>query len=285
MSRMRIGSKLLLVFIPLIVMAVGVSAYMNYENEKREMLKQAQASAQTYAELIRESLVHMMMSRGRIDDDYINQVNNVRDVNNLHIHFATDSLRLKEVYLDSTRMARLRLREGLEHPLTPEEKSVFITGQPAWIQKGLVYNSIIPFKSTSRSSNATTCPKASARCLKWIFRRKRMNASIESNTSGRWIVYIYVDRDPELRSLSPVMVEKQSFASSMKQKLSGRIRSSVIIASSQESREPRLCIELRQVVEGAQSGSFIRNDCRPSARWRVRSCMIFARRWRPSILS
>jgi len=193
MSRMRIGSKLLLTFIPLIVLAVGVSAYMNNENEKREMLKQAQASAQTYAELIRESLVHMMTSRGRIDDDYINQVNNVRDVNNLHIHFSTDSLRLKEIYVDSTRMARLRLREALEHPLTPEEKEVFDTGQPAWIQKGLVYNSIIPFKSTSRCQQCHNVPDGTVLgAAEMDISLERMNASIESNyIRSIWIVYIF----------------------------------------------------------------------------------------------
>jgi hypothetical protein len=47
-------------------------------------------------------------------------------------------------------MERLRLRERIEHALSNEEKAVFATGEPAWIQKGLVYNSIIPFKATLR---------------------------------------------------------------------------------------------------------------------------------------
>ena len=192
-SRLRIATKLLLTILPLIIFAVGISAYLNNENEKREMLKQAQASAQTYAELIRESLVHMMMSRGRIDDDYINQVNNVRDINNLHIHFATDSLNLREMYRDSTHMARLRIREQLEHPLSPEERAVFTTGQPAWQQKGMVYNSVIPFISTARCQQCHDVPEGTVLgAAEMDISLERMTASIESNyIRSIWIVYIF----------------------------------------------------------------------------------------------
>ncbi len=191
--RLRIATKLLLTILPLIIFAVGISAYLNNENEKREMLKQAQASAQTYSELIRESLVHMMMSRGRIDDDYINQVNNVRDVNNLHIHFATDSLKLKEIYLDSSHIARLRIREQLEHPLSPEEKGVFVTAQPYWQQKGMTYNSVIPFIATARCQQCHSVPEGYVLgAAEMDISLERMNASIESNyIRSIWIVYIF----------------------------------------------------------------------------------------------
>lgn len=192
-NRLRISTKLLLIIVPLFIIAVAMSAYLNNENERREMLKQAQASAQTYSELIRESLVHMMTTRGRIDDDYINEVNNVRDVNNLHIHFNTDSLRLRDIFQDSSRIARLRLREQLEHPLSADERRVFVTGEPFWEQKGMVFNSVIPFTSTSRCRQCHNVPEGTVLgAAEMDISLERMTASIENNyIRSIWIIYIF----------------------------------------------------------------------------------------------
>src|SRR5262245_39484172 len=100
LNRFRISTKLLLTIFPLILLGIGISMYFNNRYQEEEMLAQAQASAQTAADIIRESLVNMMTTRLKIDDGYLSQLNSLRDIRDLHIHFITDSLHLREMYQD-----------------------------------------------------------------------------------------------------------------------------------------------------------------------------------------
>ncbi|MBI1803299.1 MAG: HAMP domain-containing histidine kinase [Ignavibacteriae bacterium] len=156
---LRISTKLLFTILPLVLFAIGLSAYLNNHYQEQEMLNQAQASARTYADIIRESLVNMMVTREKIDDKYLEQIRNLPDIQDLHIHFTIDGLRLRTIYTsDETRMSRLQKREHEAAILTSEEQEVFRTGQTTWKRSEGMYNAIIPFRATEKCQNCHSVP-------------------------------------------------------------------------------------------------------------------------------
>ncbi len=189
----RISTKLLLTILPLIILAVGISAYFNNTHQESEMLKQAQAAARTHSDLIRESLVYMMTTRGNVDDEYLVRLNNVRDIANLHIYFQADSLHLREKYNTSDRQTKLRARERKMRKLSAEERLVFVSGEPIWRRKGKEFNALIPFPATNRCQH---CHDVSSEFVLGVAEMDisldRISASIESNwIRSIWIVYVF----------------------------------------------------------------------------------------------
>jgi hypothetical protein len=98
LRNLRISTKLLLSIPPLVFLAAGISSYINNRTQEEEMIRQAQADAQIYGDIIRESLVSMMVTNEKIDDDYLRQLNTIPDIRSLHIHFTVDNLNLRDVF-------------------------------------------------------------------------------------------------------------------------------------------------------------------------------------------
>lgn len=192
-ANFRISTKLLLTILPLIILAVGISAYFNNRYQEREMLKQAQAAARTYSDLVRESIVYMMITHNKVEDDYFLQLNNVREIGNLHIHFNTDSLHLRETYSRPERFSRLRARQKGLRKLSAEEQLVFDTGEPLWQRNGRTINALIPFMATNRCQNCHDVPSGFILgAAEMDISLDRISASIESNwIRSIWIVYIF----------------------------------------------------------------------------------------------
>lgn len=157
-SKLHIQTKLLLTILPLLFIAILASAYLNNRYEEQEMQKQAQASAQTYGDLIRESLVEMMTTHERVEDDYLFRINALRDIQNLRVHFSFDNLHLKDIFQDDARIERLRKREQSIPALSPEEQIVFQTGNPIWEKRGQLFNAIIPFTATAKCQRCHEVP-------------------------------------------------------------------------------------------------------------------------------
>jgi signal transduction histidine kinase len=152
--KLRISSKLLLTIFPLATLAIGVSVYLNNLYQERDMLEQAQVAARTSSDIIRESLVNMMVTRERVDEKYLVQLNTIPDIKNLHIHFTVDGLHLRSIYsTDVERMDRLRKREMESAVLSPAEQKVFETGEQIWQRNDTTFNGIIPFKADTRCQN------------------------------------------------------------------------------------------------------------------------------------
>ncbi len=154
----RISTKLLLTILPLIFLAIGTSAYINAVFEERDMIDQAQASAQTYADLVRKSLVEQMVTRQRIDDDYLKRLSTGGDIDSLHICFETDSLHLKEEYRSEERIRRLRRRE-LESRESSGGEDVCRIGETVYRRRGEEFNALIPFKAVARCQSCHDVPE------------------------------------------------------------------------------------------------------------------------------
>ncbi len=193
-SRLSISTKLLLILLPLIVFAVGTSAYLSNKYQEEEMLKQAQTSAQTYGEIVRESLVNMMITRQQIDDAYLAQLNALREIHNLHIHFRTDSLHLRDVYQSEDRLIRLQQREASMPAMQAHERGVFTTGEPIWQQKGGMFKAIIPFKAVAKCRQCHDVPEGYVLgAAEMDISLDRISQSIQSNWKRSiWILFIFI---------------------------------------------------------------------------------------------
>lgn len=172
-DRLRISTKFLLAFIPLIFLAIGTSAYLNNVYEEAEMLSQARASAQTYADIIRESLVNMMVTREMIDDKFLARLNTIPDIRELRIHFRPENLFLREVYQQPERLERLRKRVENSPPLGAEDLRVFSEGEPILKNSGTMIKAVIPFKATSQCVNCHNVPEG------YVLGAAEMGISIE----------------------------------------------------------------------------------------------------------
>jgi len=191
--RLRISTKLLLTILPLVVVAIGISAYLNNRNQEAEMLKQAQASAQTYGDIIRESLLNLMITQERVDDQYLARLSEVGDIHDLRVHFSVDRLRLREVFLSEERLKRLHNREQSVGELTDEEQNVLKTGEPLWLQKGTMFNAIIPFRATAKCQQCHAVPVGHVLGAANItVSLDRIAESIQSNwIRSIWIAYVF----------------------------------------------------------------------------------------------
>ncbi len=149
-KRLRLATKLILSILPLLALAVGLVAFFLTKGQKEDIQNQAMKSTQTYADLVRESMVQMMITQEKIDDDFLARLKKVRDIRNLSIHFTLDSLHLRARFLDSTRIVRLREREDRSRITSADEMEVVRTGIAHVDFHGNLLRTIIPFKAEKK---------------------------------------------------------------------------------------------------------------------------------------
>src|ERR1044072_6993910 len=154
----RISTKLLLTLLPLFFLAIGTSAYLNAVFQERDMIDQAQGSAQPCAELTRKALVEQMVRRQRIDDDFLKRLSTGGNIDSLHICFVTDSLHLKDEYQSEERIRRLRRRE-MEARASSGGEDVCRIGETVYRRRGEEFNALIPFKAVARCQTCHDVPE------------------------------------------------------------------------------------------------------------------------------
>src|ERR1041385_2680417 len=192
--RLRISTKLLLTILPLALLAIGISVYVNNLFQEQEMLNQAQVSAQTYGNIIRESLVNMMITRQQIDDEYLQQLNTVRDIRNLTVLFKVENLHLREVYQSDQRLARLQRRERTAAPSNISEQGVFETGESVVQRDNSGVTALIPFKAGTRCQQCHDVPVDHVLgVVRMDISMERISASIRNNwIRSFWIFVIFI---------------------------------------------------------------------------------------------
>ena len=129
-----VSGKILVVLLPLFLVTAGISIYWSYRYQERRALDFLQSSARTQSQVIKESLVQMMVTTQRVDDDYFRRIAQTGDVENVSVWFFLDSLHLDSDLLSPRRVQRLRSRELKP---SPEQKvfaeKVFAEGEPQWL--------------------------------------------------------------------------------------------------------------------------------------------------------
>lgn len=132
--KQSVSAKILVVLLPLFLVAAGASVYLSYRYHEMQALDLLQSSAKAQSTVIKESLVQMMVTAQRVDDEFLRRITRTGDVENLGIWFFLDSLHLDRELLTPPRLQRLRLREFRP---TPDRwlfaEKAFSTSEPQWL--------------------------------------------------------------------------------------------------------------------------------------------------------
>lgn len=146
---LSISTKLFLTFVPIFIIGIAVSIYLNNQYQEEQMQLQALESANEKAMIVRESLVNMMVESQMVDDKYIEKVKQIARLHDLYIRIDTAKLKLAEDFMDSTRSARLGERVQLANSKDEVDNEygnqVLKTGKQQWIRLGDDFKAMVPF--------------------------------------------------------------------------------------------------------------------------------------------
>jgi signal transduction histidine kinase len=153
-QRLPLSRKVLLGMLPLFLLFISVSVGLQNHFQEQEMMEQAQASAHTYGDIIKESLVSMMVNNYEVDSTFLERLNGIQQFDTAHI--LVNDLRLRQELLTPNRVARLETRYKTLQPHDEFERTVLATGQPKFTRDGDHFRGVVPFTAT------TVCQKCHA---------------------------------------------------------------------------------------------------------------------------
>lgn len=146
-----LSRKILFGIVPLFVVFVSISVGINNHFQEQEMMERAQESARTYVEIIRESLVTMMINDYRVDPSFMDRVYMLQQFDSLHI--LVNDLHFREDLLTEERAHRAESRQRTTRPHDSVEVGVLRTGEPVFQRVGNTFRAVVPFTATK------TCQK------------------------------------------------------------------------------------------------------------------------------
>lgn len=145
---LRLSHKILLGIVPFFVISMFLSVVLNNRFQRSQMLEQALASAQTYAQIIRESLVNMMINRLEVDESFLERMNTLDEIDSLRL--VLNDLRLKPLLMTVDRTERIAKKRDEYRIVDGMEREVIFSGTPMWEREGDSFRAIIPFKADTR---------------------------------------------------------------------------------------------------------------------------------------
>lgn len=145
---LKLSSKILLGIVPLFIVSVYLSVRLNNEFQEDQMMEQALASAETYADIIRESLVNMMVNRLQVDESFLAQMGNLQEIDSLRL--VLNDLRLRPLLMTPERAQRIRKKMDEYSISDAMERETILSGTPKWERNGDSFRAIIPFKADVR---------------------------------------------------------------------------------------------------------------------------------------
>jgi signal transduction histidine kinase len=138
--------KILLGVVPLMLISLTIGVIMQNRFQEAEMMEQAQTSAHTYADLIRESLVSMMVYSQEIDTTYVARVNGIRHFDSLAV--LANDLHLREELLSEERVHAVHAKLRPTQLRDSVQMRVIADGQPVFMRAGDHFRAVIPFNAT-----------------------------------------------------------------------------------------------------------------------------------------
>jgi len=88
-----ISHKILLWTVPAVLVSITASVWLNNHYQEEVMMRQAQSSAETFAEITRESLVSMMTTNYEVDERFLRGVHAIQGLDSFRL--ALNDLRLR----------------------------------------------------------------------------------------------------------------------------------------------------------------------------------------------
>lgn len=179
--RLRLSRKILLGILPLFLLFISVSVVLQNHFQEQEMMEQAQASAHTYADIIKESLVSMMVNNLEVDNSFLERLNAIQQFDTAHI--LVNKLRLRPELLTPKRLERLETKYKTLWTRDSLEEQVLTTGQPLFTREGDHFRGVIPFTAT------TVCQKCHAVPVGYTLGATDLHVSLERISqvaAGNW---------------------------------------------------------------------------------------------------
>jgi signal transduction histidine kinase len=176
-----LSRKILLGIVPLFLLFISVSVLLQNHFQEREMMEQAQLAASTNADIIRESLVSMMVNNLEVDSTFLERVNTFPQFDTVRV--LINNLRLRPELMSPQRTDRLRKKTALMSPGDDQQRQVMSSGLPLFARSGDHYRGIIPFNATE------VCQKCHAVPLGYSLGATDLSISFENISraaSGNW---------------------------------------------------------------------------------------------------
>jgi signal transduction histidine kinase len=145
-SRLPLSRKILLGILPLFLLFISVSVVLQNQFQEREMMEQAQVAAHTYSDLIKESLVSMMVNNYEVDSGFLERLNTIQQFDTAHI--LVNDLRLRRELLTPKLLTRIETKYKTLQPHDELEHAVLATGQAKFTLDGDHFRGIVPFTAT-----------------------------------------------------------------------------------------------------------------------------------------
>jgi len=155
--RLSLSWRILLGILPVLLVALTISVFLQNRFQESEMMDQAQTSAHTYAALIRESLVSMMVNSQEVDTTFLVRVNKIHQFDSLAVF--VNELRLREELLSEEQLERFS-RKVRPSPLGDTlQAGVLQRGEPVFVRTGEQFRALIPFNSTKVCQRCHAVPE------------------------------------------------------------------------------------------------------------------------------
>ena len=146
-SRWSISKKILLGILPLFIVFISLSIALNNHFQEQEMMEHAQRAAHTYADIIKESLVSMMVTHLEVDESFLGRVGLLQEFDTLHI--LVNDLKLPPEGLTPKNLKQIQTRLKKLQPDDDIELEVMRTGEPRFIRTGDRFRAVVPFNATN----------------------------------------------------------------------------------------------------------------------------------------
>lgn len=152
-----VSRKILLGIVPLFLLFIALSVVINNYYQEQEMMEQAQVAAHTYADIIRESLVSMMVTNLEVDESFLQRVGSLMQFDTLHI--LINDLRLRPEAITARNRQQMSSRQKTLQPHDEIEREVLRTGQAKFTREGDHFRGVVPFNSTEVCQKCHAVPK------------------------------------------------------------------------------------------------------------------------------
>jgi signal transduction histidine kinase len=155
-DRLSLSRKILLGIVPLFLIFVAASVAIHNHFQEQEMLEAAQDAARTYAEIIRESLVTMMINDERVDESFMERVYRLEKFDSLHL--LVNELHLRPGLADEASKGRIETRSHTFHPHDSLEMRVLADGEPRFVRNSRKFRAVIPFTAVAKCRKCHEVP-------------------------------------------------------------------------------------------------------------------------------
>jgi signal transduction histidine kinase len=144
--RSSLSWKILLGVVPVLLVALAVSVVLQNRFQELEMMDQAQASAHTYAAIIRESMVSMMVNAQEVDSTFILRVASIEQFDSMRV--LVNNLRLREELLPEDQRERILAKPRNSQRNDSLQAAVLRNGNAVYLRTGESFRALIPFNAT-----------------------------------------------------------------------------------------------------------------------------------------